>query len=185
MKDDLLIKELRKGRSQVLKEVYIHLEVIVRMVKNNSGSEEDGDDLFQEAIIIFHRNVIKPEFQLTASIKTYLYAIAQRMWWKKLRSRKLELTSLDSKAEWGIVEAFEFELPTPSNTGLHDQIRELMDQVSGTCKQVLKLFYFQMMSLENIREALNYSSTHVVRQQKYRCLKRIKQQLTQSVAKPK
>lgn len=177
MNEENIIRELKSGNSSILKHVYIHLDSITSFVSNNSGTLEDGHDIFQETLIVFHRNVIKKDFHLSVSIKTYLYAISKRMWMNRLRKNKLDFTSIDSERDQGRIESFEFELPEEASPDLSQQIDLLLDELGGTCKDILQLFYYKKLGLEEIKNQLAYSSSQVVKQQKYRCIKRMREKL--------
>ncbi|MGL1885514.1 MAG: sigma-70 family RNA polymerase sigma factor [Reichenbachiella sp.] len=174
MTEENIIKELKRGNSSVLKYVYVHLNAVHSFVIKNSGGMEDGNDIFQEAVIVFYKNSIKTDFILSSSIKTYLIAIARRLWLKKLRDEKQQYVSIADGVDLTLVDHFEFELPQPHKMNQSEEIQQALNQIGDTCQNILKLFYFNKLSLERIREKLDYSSVQVVRQQKYRCLKKIK-----------
>ena len=58
---------------------------ISKFVQNNSGHEADAEDLFQDAMMVLVEKLRQDQFQLTASIDTYVYAICKNLWFKKLR----------------------------------------------------------------------------------------------------
>ena len=78
--DEKIILELKKGNHKVFKLLYQYYPMISNMIKKNNGSEEDAKDVFQDAIIIFYKKCLEPQFKLTARISTFLYAIAQKKW---------------------------------------------------------------------------------------------------------
>lgn len=177
MNDEDLIRELKKGDTRVLRYVYVHLEMIISFVNKNSGTTEDAHDLFQEAVIVFHRNAIKEEFKLTAAISTYLYSICRRMWFNNLKKKKKESNGLSSFEGYDSIEFFEFELPQSADMELTDRIDKALNELGEPCKSLLQLYYYKRLSQEQIKEELDYNSSQVVRQQKYRCLKRIREKL--------
>lgn len=177
MTEEHIIRELRQGNSKVLKQVYVHLNTITSYVMKNSGTAEDGHDVFQETVIVFYRNVVKPEFKLTSAIGTYLYAIGRRVWLNKLRANKMKLVDETKVEERALIEAFEFELPEYASPDLGQKLNHLLDQLGETCKEILQLFYFKKLNLEAIKDKLAYGSSQVVRQQKYRCIKKVRDQI--------
>lgn len=58
---------------------------ISKYVLNNSGNIADAEDLFQETMIVLIGKIRQEQFQLTASIDTYMYVISRNLWLKKLR----------------------------------------------------------------------------------------------------
>jgi len=48
---------------------------ISKFVQNNNGNEADAEDLFQDAMMVLVEKLRQDQFQLTASIDAYVYAI--------------------------------------------------------------------------------------------------------------
>src|SRR6185436_11226786 len=78
-----LIKEDNAAFERLHKDCF---PIVAKYVKQNSGSRQDAEDIFQEAIIVLLNNIRHPGFQLTASLKTYLFSISKNLWLKKLRA---------------------------------------------------------------------------------------------------
>ncbi|MBA2613694.1 MAG: sigma-70 family RNA polymerase sigma factor [Bacteroidetes bacterium] len=45
-------------------------------ITKNNGSEDDAKDVFQETILVLLEKVPKNDFNLTSSLKTYIFAIS-------------------------------------------------------------------------------------------------------------
>ena len=54
------------------------------IIKNN-GSIDDAKDIFQETLCVLLEKVSKDDFNLTSSLKTYIFAISSNLWLKRLR----------------------------------------------------------------------------------------------------
>ena len=53
--------ELKKGNNRVLAELYKVFPMIKKYVLKNGGDQEDAKDLFQNAVLIFYRNLQKQD----------------------------------------------------------------------------------------------------------------------------
>ena len=53
-------------------------------------------------------------------------------------------------------------------------LQDAFDKLGERCKEVLKLFYYDENKLEEIQEKLGYSNKDVLKSQKSRCLKQLK-----------
>jgi len=83
--DKAFLLELRKGERGAIQAVYEQAySLCAAFVLNNNGTKDDAKDLFQEALIVLIQKLKIPEFELTANIKTYMYAIVRNLWLKKL-----------------------------------------------------------------------------------------------------
>ena len=97
MKDDQIIEQLKLGNHTVFKHLYNHYGIVENYILKNSGNKEDAKDIFQNALIIFYKKAISSEFELTSKISTYIFAIAQNLWLKKLRDNKKNVVSLNEQ----------------------------------------------------------------------------------------
>ena len=86
--ESALIEALRQGADWAYKSLYKNCYPSVkRYVVNQGGSEDDAQEVFQEAVIQLFRNLANPGFELTAKVCTYLFSIAKYNWWKINRDR--------------------------------------------------------------------------------------------------
>lgn len=177
MKDKELIEALRLGNTSVLKHCYQNLPLVCKYVLNNSGSDEDAHDVFQEAVMVFYHNAIKDGFELTSSISTYIVAIGKNVWRNKLRKAKRDGVALEHfKEEEGLRTNESPELSSKS-----ERIIQLFKSIKEPCNTILKKYYYQNISLKVIAETMGYKSERVARQQKYKCMKKIKDQIIGSL----
>src|SRR5688572_3324066 len=87
--DELILAEIRKSNEGVLRELYkTHYPMIFNLICSNAGTEQEAKDVYQETIIAFYEKVQQPDFALTCKIKTFLYAVARRLWLKRLSEKK-------------------------------------------------------------------------------------------------
>lgn len=170
--DQHLVDALKSGDQKTLKSIYEgNYSYIENMVLKNSGSTDDAKDIYQEAMLIFYKNIVKPEFILSSTIKTYLYGISWRLWMKKISQRK-ELT-INREEEY--IDAFDFELVSKDPDETLNRVVELLKQHGKNCLEILTRIYFNKQSFDHVAEALGYASGQVVREQKYRCIKRVRE----------
>jgi DNA-directed RNA polymerase specialized sigma24 family protein len=86
MSDDHILQLIRSGkRSEALARVYQHYPKVRQLVIMANGSEDDAKDVLQEGVIVFYQKAERPEFQLTASIGTFLYSVCRNLWHTRYR----------------------------------------------------------------------------------------------------
>ena len=72
---------LRKGLDAAIKLVYRdHFESMAWLVKNNNGSQQDAEDIFQEVVVSFIELVQKGKFRGESSVKTFLFSMTKNTW---------------------------------------------------------------------------------------------------------
>ncbi|MCB0460193.1 MAG: sigma-70 family RNA polymerase sigma factor [Flavobacteriaceae bacterium] len=175
MTDQEIIFQLKKGNESYLKYLYEHLEMVKAWVKKNNGNDEDALDVFQEAMIVFYKNIMTGQYEATSKISTYLFGICKRQWLNQLNRRlKYERASeIIHSEEAASYESFEIEL-TRGRERLKDYINRALDKLGEPCRSLLEKSIFFKMKMQEIAKVFNYSSAHSARQQKLRCLKKMR-----------
>src|SRR5689334_8151924 len=89
MDDQRALSDLKERNNAAYNLLYtFYFPGIENFVKKNSGTSADAQDVFQETIMVLLDKVPKEDFILTSSIKTYIHAVAQNIWLKRLREAK-------------------------------------------------------------------------------------------------
>lgn len=177
--DDELIASLNDDRQSGdgIRALYRqYMAVLTHYVVNNNGSEEDAQDIFQEVVVSFVHLIKDGRFRGESSIKTFLYAINRNLWLNELKRRgragfreKLfeESRSTSDEQISNVIE----------NREATKQLMAVVESLGADCKKVLLLFYFENRSMREILEATNYESEQVVRNKKYKCLKKMEEKI--------
>jgi len=149
-------------------------KIAEKVTKDVFKNQTETPDIFQESIIALYENLRNNQYKGESSIRTYLYSIIKnRAHIRKLKNRIIQKTE---KKYWRLsAESFEITKEIDMN---HIEIKEyialsLMDQLNEKCKELLRLCYFEKMSMNEIATTLNYGSEHVAKAQKYRCMQKL------------
>ncbi|MDX5321780.1 MAG: RNA polymerase sigma factor [Bacteroidota bacterium] len=87
--DETLLAEIRKGNREALNQLYeANYAVVKGYILKNNGSPDDVEDVLQDAVIAVWQKASKPDFELTAKLSTFLFAIAKNLWLKALNNAK-------------------------------------------------------------------------------------------------
>ena len=153
-----------------------HFEYVGRFVVNNSGDWEDAEDIFQEVIISFLHLVKAGKFRGEASIKTFLYSLNRNLWLNELKrrgraeARETKFEATKDLDEQGILTQIE-------NREANEGLMKVIDELGETCKKILLLFYYENRSMKEMMTELHYENEQVIRNKKYKCLKKLEQML--------
>ncbi|SNR17680.1 RNA polymerase sigma factor [Tenacibaculum jejuense] len=178
MNDSEKLQRIKKGDTKILKEIYTtYREPFLVFGKKFSSSDEDILDVYQDAIIAFREQVLKGKTDdLNCTLKTYLFGIGKYMIFDKNRkqSKEVSIVNHDIKDDYDTV-----EVPSFSDTiNLQQrQIQKALLQLGKKCKEVLTLFYYNNLTIEEIKDYLKYDNKNVVKSQKSRCLKQLKSKI--------
>ncbi len=170
MEDQDILLRIRKEENAAFQLLYkFYFPTIQKYILQNSGTIADAEDIFQESLITLIHKSRDPAFVLSASLKTYLFAIAKNLWLKKLRDKK-EASHENMDAFDTIDESF-INNEEPS---LAEKITELMHVLSAGCVKVLHQFYWLNQPIEAIMMMSGYKNRHSVSTLKNKCLTTIR-----------
>jgi len=175
MTDQEIIHQLKKGNEACLKQLYQHLGMIKGLVLKNNGNEEDALDIFQEAVIVFYKNVMSGGFELKGKISSYLYEVSRRLWLNQLNRRKKH--EIPSSASFFPDQADD-ESEAQNPLALQQYIKNAMEKLGEPCRSLLEAAIFLSMKMDAIAERFNYSGARSASQQKLRCLKKLRDSIS-------
>ena len=176
--DDALITAIRSGDERALAHLYrLHWPMVSHFVLQNSGSEDDAQDVYQEGVMVFYEKVRDGSLELSCQIKTYLYAVCRRLWLKRLTSR----------SRFGVRLLDDEEHGPYLNTGAEDDLLaaeeqdrrfatmgEAMAHLGEPCRSLLEGFYLLDKSMQDLTAEFGYTNADNAKNQKYKCLVRLK-----------
>ena len=172
MTDSELLAGIQTGNDQALAMLYkLHFKMASHFVLNNNGGEDDAKEVYQEAVIHFYEKVRDGGLQLTCKISTYLYSVCRRMWLRKLASKSLYV---------GQVEDFEefIEWEEEETTNRKEESYQVMNAslalLGEPCRAVIEAYYLHHQSMKQIGEKMGYANEETAKNQKYKCLMRLK-----------
>ncbi|MFN0187446.1 MAG: RNA polymerase sigma factor [Bacteroidia bacterium] len=165
------IRLLQNGDDGILQVIYRqYYQTIVNLVMNNNGSLQEAKDIYQETLIIFYEKVKDENFELNCKLKTYLYSISRNLWLKQLQHKKRFTNSISDSEEY-------LEIPWEEASKKEDQYQAMhtaLESLGEPCRSILKDFYMHSQSMEEITEKFGYTNADNAKNQKYKCLKRLK-----------
>lgn len=173
IEDQYLIDRLKHQDLNSLDKIYLtYKKEFFLFASKLSLQEEDIADVYQETVLSLYENVQNGKLKhLSSSLKTYLFSVGKFQAYKQLNKKKHELFE-----EKNIQSSEELKMFEPELSNQRQQIlKKAFTTLGDRCKQVLELYYFDGLTLDEIQDFLNYSSKDVLKSQKSRCLKQLKE----------
>lgn len=173
-----LLEGLAKNERKAIETIYKqHYTMVQSLILNNNGYPDDAKDIFQEAMIVLYEKVKTGTFELNCQLKTYLYSVCRRLWLKRLN--QLQRISPE-------VENLEETVPVEEEMELHQQrnldfqvMEKSMKNLGEPCKSLLEAYYLQKKNMVEIAENFGYTNADNAKNQKYKCLIRLKKLFSQ------
>jgi RNA polymerase sigma factor (sigma-70 family) len=171
--DKLLIQGIAAEDKGALEKLYkLHYSMVQSLVVNNAGSRDDAADVFQETVIVLYEKVKTGNFELQSQLKTFIYAVARRIWLTKLQKTQRFAVQPDDVEE---TIAVENEVEQHQQQQENFAIMEVaMGKVGEPCKSLLQAFYLQKKTMDVISVEFGYTNAENAKNQKYKCLVRLK-----------
>ena len=177
--DEAVLEALRtnRGMDKAIRYLYEqYYDVLSIYTKQNSGNDQDAEDVFQEVIVTFIELVNQGKFRGESSIKTFLYSLNRHIWLNELKKRnRMQARNVKFESARQQVE--------PDVSGYiagreaRQQVMQVIEQLGEACKQVLLAFYYRELSVKEMLAFLPYENEQVVRNKKYKCLKKLEELL--------
>ena len=148
---------------------------LLRFIIANSGSEEDAEDIFQEALIVVYQKTAHPDFELTSSFKNYFYGVSKVLWLRKISGFSLSEESLDNSKVFTSPEIAEDdtkrELQIDKDILKHGLYQKYFLQLGAECQEILKLS-MKKVSIKEISEKTGFTPNYV-KTRKSMCRKKL------------
>lgn len=178
MNEGKLINRLKKGDEKALEEIYTEYKSdFFAFAKRFKANNDDVYDSYQDATIILYEHALNGKIDdLKSSVKTYLFGIGKFVLIGKLKK--------GNKSVFGKDDTYDFDttLEDINNddeilTNRQKRLKLEIEKLGKKCKEVLELFYYRGYTIEDITNYLEYDNKNVVKSQKSRCLKQLKDKI--------
>lgn len=170
-----LLQDLTDPRQQdaAIRHLYQeHYTKVLVYIRQNGGSDQDAEDLFQEAIVNFIQILGAGRFRGECSSGTFLYSLVRHAWLNEFK-RNRRAKQREEKFGRG-VDTIELDI---SQQLVTEEFRKELDgmigQLGETCRTILKAFYYEGESMREILNRLDFENEQVVRNKKVKCLKQL------------
>ena len=171
--EQLLLRGLANNDSKAIDTIYKdNFNMVQAFILNNNGSYDDARDIFQEAMITLYEKAKSESFVLTCQIKTYIYSICRRLWLKRLQQLGRFVAQTESMEETVPVEE-DLEIHEKRNADFAIMERAL-GSLGEPCKSLLESYYIHKKGMTEISAEFGYTNADNAKNQKYKCLMRLK-----------
>lgn len=175
--DAKILDLIRQGNEEALVMLYhANRKMIMAFVTRNNGTPDDGEDLLQESLLVLWERVRAGRFEYSAKLSTFLFGTARNMWMRRLANKRRESPAIldpDSYSDGG---ASLLENLIVSEEAA--MVQEALKKIGAPCRQLLLLFYWEELSMEEIAGRMGFANADTVKSKKYQCKKALERVLT-------
>jgi len=136
---------------------------VAKYVSRMGGNFDEAKDVFQDALVVYYEKTTRTPTVLTNDIG-YLVGTAKNLWLKRYYQTSLNLP-LDH-----------IEIPLANDESPSSKrLLRFLETAGRKCMDLLKSFYYDQMSLQEIADEFGYSGTRSATVQKYKCLEKVRE----------
>lgn len=178
--DKELVEGLACNNNAVITEIYrLYQPMLKKWMITRGGSETDAYDVFQEGLVVLYEKANDESFILTSKLSTYLFAICKRIWFKKSQQSAYFNSIDDNKDSEDDSDDYLGSYDEDVNSHFEkeaqfDKLEKAMEALGNPCSGLLKAFYIEEKSMQEIATAFGYTNAENAKTQKYKCLTRLK-----------
>lgn len=181
----VLIEQNQDYLGEVYKRSKSYCIQYMRKMTNGSKNDYELDDVFHDSMLVLYEKIIKGDFELTASLQTYLNSVCR---FQLLNKMDKEKRYSDYEEQGGKDD--DEENPMSYKSTITDFLDEIEDskesqfiaierallkikEAGGHCYELLTLFWYHKKSMNELAEVFGYSNADNTKNQKARCQKRL------------
>ncbi len=139
---------------------------VAQMVRRKGGTLEEAKDAFHDALLIYMEKEKAGRLLLRSSPRAYLLGIARICW---LRALGATVTLPDA-----------FDVAEQDDTALEEMEQTVLSSLARSgkkCIELLKAFYYDHCSMQDIATRFGFNGTRSATVQKYKCLEKIRNEI--------
>ncbi len=174
--DARILDQIGKGDEEALVKLYQANErQVSAFITRNNGTQDDADDMLQEALVVVWERVRAGRYEHTAKISTFVFAIVKNMWLRRLARTRREIAT-DMAND-----------PTPcdDSSGLEQlieteeagQVASALTSLGDPCRKLLLLYYWEELAMDEIAVQMGFANADTVKSKKYQCKKALEKLL--------
>ena len=171
--EQALIKGLANNDTKAIEAIYKgNFNMIQSFIINNNGTYDDARDIFQEAMIALYEKAQSESFVLTCKLNTYVYSVCRRLWLKRLQQLGKYTNQIDGLEETvSVEEDLETHLKRNAEFTIMDRA---LNSLGEPCKSLLEGYYIKDLDMQTLAKDFGYTNADNAKNQKYKCLMRLK-----------
>lgn len=170
--DEEIIHGIQNGNDdKVLSMLYAEiLPNVERFICKNNGSVDEAHDIFQDAIVIFYKQVKLNKFDEKYKIAGFLFSVSRNLWINRAKKLQRHVELTDNESHFDVDRSVLDDLITDERENL---INKLLEEIGENCKEILMYSVYKKLSMKEICKLMGYSSENTAKTRNYKCKQRL------------
>ncbi|WPR71941.1 sigma-70 family RNA polymerase sigma factor [Flavobacterium sp. NG2] len=177
--DQMYIEGLAQNNSAIIQSIYKKfVPKVIHYIKNNSGDEDQAQDVVQEVLIVLFDQAKAKKLHLTCPFDAYFFLLCKRKWLNELKKTSNKGVTLDDNFTSNREATDELAAETELFESQQQLFDAMFQKLGEKCQEVLKLS-FALKSMEEVAQKLNVTYGYV-RKKKSLCTGQLTQWIQES-----
>lgn len=144
---------------------------VEKYILKNNGKKDDAFDAFQDAIMVFYKQVITESFNEKYNVYGYIYRISINYWINRIKKdKRLTLTSeMETTYDHQIKEKDEHFV----SNGDQNILKTLFAPIGEKCIELLTYTIYYNLMMEDVMLRMNFPSVSAAKMQQQRCKRKL------------
>ena len=183
MSDQKIIDLIKNGKhSKALDKLYKIYPAVEKYVTDYGGTKMDAQDIFQDGLLIFIGKISDTNFQLSSSISTFVFGICKNLNRENTRRTSNKINEVPEPHNDEHAKSVEEFLAEEQK---YQELDKILTKLDKKCLKMLKMFYYQKLSMKVIASKLGFKSEASAKTQKYKCLEKARKLISSVFGKTK
>ena len=159
--DQIYIEGLADNNSAIIQSIYKKfVPKVVSYIRNNSGDEDQAQDVVQEIMILLFNQAKANKLQLTCPFDAYFFLLCKRKWLNELKKASNKGVTIDEDFTSNNEPTEEMVTQTEAFEEKQQLFDAMFQKLGDKCQELLKLS-FTIKSMEEVAEKLNVTYGYV------------------------
>ena len=173
IKEDQIPEFIRNGQDNLVipilyKKVY---PLVENYIVRRSGRKEDASDVFQDALLLFYKQVIKNTFDPKYKVFGYLFRLSLNQWLNKIKKDN-KMQPMESLPDiYGEEMQLNKEVLFVKNQP--NILQSMFTDIGEKCIELLTYTIYSDLLMEDIMIRMGFVSESAVKMQQHRCKKKL------------
>ena len=182
MSNSEIISGILEGRKEILAKVYKEHRVgfIEWLYKSQQVPMDEATEIYQQTIVIFYENIISGKLiEIKSNLSTYLFAIGKN----KVNEYRRHRAKTSSFQDYQGQAAEDSLVEKESQEQMINLSRKCLELLGNPCRRLLELYYYHKRNMQQIAEEMGYKNENSTKNQKYKCLEKLRALFKMKVSK--
>ena len=170
-KDERIIQAILHGKDdKALQGLYdTGFRKIRDFVKKNTGSTEDAEDVFQDAVISFYKHVKEGKFDISFDIDAFLFTAGRNCWINKVK-REQKIVGMPDNFQ---VESDHSLYGQLADKDRNEKVQAIFETIGSKCKELLTLVVYYDYSMKDVSIKMGLQNENAAKTQHYKCKQKL------------